>query len=61
MLIYKTKKKKWFVSCNVPKKNRVGRSKNFFFDYFFYACFTLIGSLEGGIKLRVGIYLNKNL
>ena len=49
-------------SCNGPEKNRVGRSvKRFFLDYFFgqkcvfYACFTLIGSLEGGKNFRVGI------
>ena len=27
----------------------------------FYACFTLIGSLEGRKHFRVGIFLNKNL
>ena len=27
----------------------------------FYACITLIGSLEGGKNLRVGIFLNKHL
>ena len=27
----------------------------------FYACFTLIGSWEGGKNFRVGIFLNKNL
>ena len=60
--------KKLFVSCNGMKKYRVGRSvKNIFLDYFlgqkcmFYACFTLIGSWEGGKNLRVGISLNKNL
>ena len=57
-----------FVSCNGPKKNRVGRSaKIFFLHYFFgqkcvfYACFTLIGSWEGDKNFRVGIFLNKNL
>ena len=55
--------KKLLVSCNGPKKNRVGRSvKKKCFAYFFgqkcvfYACFTLIGSWEGGENL-----LNKNL
>ena len=38
-----------FVSCNGLKK------------CVFYACFTLIGSWEGGKNLRVGIFLNKNL
>ena len=59
---------KLFVSCNGPRKNRVGKSvKKIFFHYFFgqkcafYACFTLIGSWEGGKNLRVGIFLNKNL
>ena len=62
------KKMKLFVSCNGPGKNREGRSvKNFFLHYFFgqkcvfYACFTLIGSWEGGKNFRVGIFLNKNL
>ena len=27
----------------------------------FYACFTLIGSWEGGKNFRVGIFENKNL
>ena len=27
----------------------------------FYACFTLIGSWEGGENFKVGIFLNKNL
>ena len=61
-------KKKLFVSCNGPKKNRVGRSvKKIILHYFFgqkcvfYACFTLIGSWEGGKNLRVGIFLIKNL
>ena len=26
----------------------------------FYACFTLIGSWEGGNNFRVGIFFNKN-
>ena len=61
-------KKKLFVSCNGLKKNRVGKfSKKYIFDYLFgqkcvfYACFTLIGSWEGGKDLGVGIFLNKNL
>ena len=55
----KAQKKKLFVSCNGPKKNRVGRSvKNIF---LFYACFTLIGIWEGRKNFRVGIFLNKNL
>ena len=61
-------KKKVFVSCNGPKKNRVGRSvKRFFLHYFFgqkcvfYACFWLIGSWEGEKNFGVGIFLNKNL
>ena len=64
----KAKKKILFVSCNGPKKNRVGRSvKNLFLHYLFgqkcvfYAHFTLIGSSEGGKNFRVGIFLNKNL
>ena len=58
-------------NCLFPvtvEKNRVGRSvKSFFFALFFgqkcvfYACFTLIGSWEGGKNFRVGIFLNKNL
>ena len=47
------KKKKLFVSCNGPKKNRVGRSiKKMFLHYFlghkcvFYACFMMIGRAE---------------
>ena len=33
---------------------------NFFGQkYVFYACFTLIGSWEGGKNFRVGIFLNK--
>ena len=62
-------KKKLFVSCNCQKENRVGRSAKtlFFLHYFlgqkcvFYACFTLIGSWEGGKNVRVGIFLNRNL
>ena len=57
-----------FVSCNGPKKNRLVRSVTTFFLHFFfgqkcgfYACFTLIGSWEGGKKFRVGIFLNKKL
>ena len=60
--------KKEIVSCNDPKKDRVGRSvkKNFLRYFFgqkcvFYACFSLIGSWEGGKNFRVGIFLNKNL
>ena len=29
--------------------------------WVFYACFTLIGSWEGGKKFRVGIFQNKKL
>ena len=61
-------KKKLFVSCNGPKKNRVGRLvKKTFLHYFFgqkcvfYACFSLIGSWEGEKNFRVGFLLNKNL
>ena len=60
-------KKKLFVSCNGPKKRRVGRSVKKYFDNFFGqkcefdACFTLIGSWEGGKNFRVGIFMNKNL
>ena len=41
--------------------------KDFVLDSFFgqkcvfYACFTMIGSWEGGKNVRVGIILNKNL
>ena len=52
----KVKKKILFVSCNGPKKNRVGRSvKKMFFGQkcVFYACFTLIWSWEGGKNFRV--------
>ena len=66
--LIQAKKKILFVSCNVLKKNRVGRSvKKYFLLYFFgqkcvfYACFTLIWSWEGGENFRVGIFLNKNL
>ena len=66
--VARKRKKKLFVSCNGPKKNRVGRSvKKIFLHYFFgqkcvfYACFSLIGSREGEKKFRVGIFLNKNL
>ena len=52
----------------ISVKNRVSRSvKEFLLHYFFgqkcefYACFTLIGSWEGGKNLRVGICLDKNL
>ena len=51
------KKKRLFVSCNSPKKNRVGSLVKLFFVLFvhyffgqkcvFYAGFTLIGSQEG--------------
>ena len=51
-----------------PEENRVGRSVNIYcFHYFFdqkcvfFACFTLIGSLEGRKNFKVGIFLNKNL
>ena len=64
----KAKKKILFVSCNGLKKNWIGRSvKKIILHYFFgqkcvfYACFTLIGSWEGGKNFRVGIFLNKNL
>ena len=57
-----------FVSCKGPKKKRVGRSVKYFVLHYvfgqkcaFYACFTLIGSWEGGKNFRVGIFLNKNL
>ena len=57
-----------FVSCNGLKKNRVGRLvKKKILKYFFgqkcvfYACFTLIGSLEGGKNFSVGMFLIKNL
>ena len=58
-----------FVSCNGPKKNRVGRLiKKFALMHYifgpkcvFYACFTMIGSCEGRKNFRVGISLNKNL
>ena len=57
-----------FVFCNGLRKKRVGRSEiNIFLHYFFgqkcvfYACFTFIGSWEGGKIFRVGIFLNKNL
>ena len=50
------------VSCNDLRKKRVGRSvKKLFLHYFFgrkcvfYACFTLIGSWEGGKNFRVVI------
>ena len=63
-----TYKTKLFVSCSGLKKNRVGRSvkKKILFDFFgqkcvFYACFTLIGSWEGGKNFGVRIFLNKNL
>ena len=64
----KALKKKLFVSCNVPKKNRVGRSvKKKILHYFFgqkcvfYACFSLIGSWEGDKNFGIGIFMNKNL
>ena len=51
------------VSCNGPKKNRVGRSvKNLFLHYIFgqkcvfFACFTLIGSWMGDKNFRVGTF-----
>ena len=60
--------KKLFVSCNGPKKNRVGRSKKsyYFLSFFCSAmcvlCMLLmIGSREGLKNLRVGIFLSKNL
>ena len=51
------KEKILFVSCNGLKKNMVGRSVKKEIHYFFgqkcvfYACFTLIGSWEGGKTL----------
>ena len=52
---------KKIVSCNGPERNRVGRSGLFFGQKcVFYACFTLIGSWEGGKRFRVGIFQNKN-
>ena len=52
-----------FVSCNGPKKNRVGRSlkENFLHSFFgqkcvFYVCFTLIGSRMGDKNFRVGFF-----
>ena len=39
------------------------KKKDYFFGQkcVFYACFTLIGSLDSGKNFRVGILLNKNL
>ena len=65
--ILRPKKNNLFVSCNSPKKNRVGRLvKKKLHNLFghkceFYACFTLIGSWEGDKNFRVGIFWNKNL
>ena len=66
ILLIRPKKRKLFVSCNGPEKNRVGRlAKSFFLRYFFgqicvfYACFTLLGRWEGEKNFRVGISLNK--
>ena len=46
--------KKLFVSCNGPKKNRVGRSVKIFFLHYFFgqkcvfnACFMVIRSWKG--------------
>ena len=57
-----------FVSCKGPKKNRVGMSlkkkKLYYFlglKCVFYACFTLIGSWEGGKNFRVGFFLKKKI
>ena len=68
IIIIITKKINCLFPVTVLKKNRVGRSvKKKKFHYFFgqkcvyYACFTLIGSWEGGKNFRVGIFLNKNL
>ena len=47
------------------EENRVGRSVGCIIIFgqkcVFFACFTLIGSWEGGKNFRVGISLNKNL
>ena len=60
--LHEAKKKILFVSCNGPKKNRVGRTALFFWSKMCVLCmFTLIWSWMGGKNLRVGIYLNKNL
>ena len=67
LTIYLRPTKKMFVSCNGPKKNRVGRSVRIFFKLFFvqkcvfHACFMLIGSSEGRNNFRVGIFLSNNL
>ena len=57
-----------FVSCNGPKINRVGRlAKLFFLLYFVWSkmcvlCMFYVDlELDGWKKLRVGIFLNKNL
>ena len=62
------KKKKLFVSCNGPTKNRVGRSaKTFFFAFLFWSkmcvlCMFYVDWELGGRKnFRVGIFLDKNL
>ena len=53
------------MSCNGPKKNRIGRSVKkksaFFFGQkcVFYACFSLIGSWEGEKNFGVGIFWSK--
>ena len=54
-------KKILFVSCNGLKKNRVKMYKKIGQKCVFYACFTLIGSWEGGKKFREGICLNINM
>ena len=56
--LVRPKKRNCLFPVTVQKKNRVGRSVKKKIHYFFgqkcvfYACFTLIGSLEGGKNLR---------
>ena len=61
--VLRPRKKYCLFPVIVWKKNRVRKSvKLFFLHYFFgqkcvfYACFTLIGSWEGGKNFRVGIF-----
>ena len=63
-LFIRRRKKYWLFPVTVYKRNWVGKSIKKKLHYFFgpkclfYACFTLIGSWEGGNFFGVGFFLN---
>ena len=66
IVLIRPRKKYCLFPVTVFKKNKVGRLVIFLHFFFgqkcvFYACFTLIGSWEGGKNFRIGIFLDKNL